>query len=498
MTVVAMALGNALVLGDLSILSANISIVRHGLQFSSSTTSFVAVVATLTMAAAALGAGALGDVYGMKRMFLAGAGGSAAFGLLAAAAPNAAVLAVARAGSGVAFAFLLALSLAIINAVFPAGRRASAIALFLAGTYAFGVIPQTVGSWIIEQFGWRTGFLVAPVLAVLVAVITVRFVPETPRADRKPDILGMMLVAIALLGLIYGISRLQAGVHPGAVVPIVLGGVAGAAFVMWESHTDAPALDLRIFRSARFNAVVGAGIATNMVSGGSVVVFAYYLVIIRSQSSEVYALLLIPATLVCALAAFGAGRAAARFGDRSVLVFGLTLLVVALLLRLVLNLDTPILLLGPLIALTSVGGAIVATPQTTIMMSSAPTDLGGVVSAVKSSVAATAYSLGAALVSLLGVAVFLRVGEKELAGTGVDAAQARDTLRVAHGASASGSPGAGLINPDQVPRVVAQAGQAMIDTIHILSLVMTVIPVIAIVVALVLLRGDRPPERRSD
>jgi MFS family permease len=100
MTVVAMGLGNALALGDLGILSANVSIVRRALQFSSSTTSFVAVVATLAMAAAALGAGVLGDVYGMKRMLLAGAGGAMGFGLLAAAAPNVAVLIIARAGSG--------------------------------------------------------------------------------------------------------------------------------------------------------------------------------------------------------------------------------------------------------------------------------------------------------------------------------------------------------------------------------------------------------------
>jgi len=490
MTVVAMGLGNALVLGDLSILSSNISIVRRGLQFSSSTTSFVAVVATLVMAAAALGAGVLGDVYGTKRMFLAGTGGAIAFGVLAAAAPNVAVLIIARACSGVAFAFLLGLSLAIINSVFPSGRRAGAIAMFLAASYAFGVIPPPLGSWMVDQFGWRTGFLVAPALAVLVAVITVRFVPETPRSDRKPDIPGMALVAVALLGLIYGISRLQAGVHLSAVVLIALGVVAGAAFVMWERHTDEPALDLRIFRSARFNAAIGAGIATNMISGGSVVVFAYYLVVIRSQPSEVYALLLIPATLLCAVAAFGAGRAAARFGDRAVLVFGLAVLVVALLLRLTLNLNTPILLLAPLLALTSMGGAIVATPQTTILMSSAPTDLGGVVSAVKSSVAATSYSLGAAVVSLVGVSVFLKVGNDELAGTGVDAAQARDTLRVAHGASAAGSPGTAIIDPEQTQRVVSEAGHAMIDTIHALSLSMTVVPVVAIAVALVLLRDS--------
>lgn len=67
----------------------------------------------------------------MKRMFVAGLLGTITFGLLAAAAPNAAMLMIARAGVGMAFAFLLGLSLAIINAVFRPAERAAAIGLYL-------------------------------------------------------------------------------------------------------------------------------------------------------------------------------------------------------------------------------------------------------------------------------------------------------------------------------------------------------------------------------
>lgn len=60
MTVLAMGLGYSITAGDPTILSANISEVRRGLQFSPSTASFIASLATLTLAAAVLGAGALG------------------------------------------------------------------------------------------------------------------------------------------------------------------------------------------------------------------------------------------------------------------------------------------------------------------------------------------------------------------------------------------------------------------------------------------------------
>lgn len=95
---------------------------------------------------------------------------------MGAAAPNIAVLLTARAGIGAAFAFLTGLSLAIMNAVFPPEWRAGAIAWYLAAVYAFGVIPATAGSLLAERVGWRSGLLVTPVLAVLVLILTLRYV----------------------------------------------------------------------------------------------------------------------------------------------------------------------------------------------------------------------------------------------------------------------------------------------------------------------------------
>jgi len=490
MTVTAMGLGFSIPSGDQLILSGTMSVVRRGLHFSASTTSFLAGLATLMLAATVLGAGALGDVYGMKRMYVAGAGVVITFGILAAAAPTVAVLMVARAGIGVGFAFLFGLSLAITNAVFPPGRRAGAIAAYLGVGYALVVFQPVLGSVLVEHFGWRTGFLVAPALALLTLVLAVRYVPETPRAERRIDIAGLVLIAAALLGGIYGISRLQSGVHAGAVVPILAGVGAAALFVVWELRARDPALDLRMFASPRFTAAVGAGATASFVQGGSWILFAYYLVIVRGASTELFALLLIPATLLSALAAIGAGRAAARLGDRVVLVFGLAVLVAALLLRLLLGMHTPVLMLAVMVALTAIGAAIVGTPQATLMMSSAAPELGGVVSAVRTSVGQTAYSLGPALFALVGIALFLRDGTAKLAGSGISAQQARDTLRAAHGASVDPS-GLGPVDPERARWVVSVAAQSMIDAIHTLSLIMAVVPAAAIVAAWTLLGRTR-------
>lgn len=165
MTILATGLGSSITAADPVILSANISAVRAGLHMSASTASFVASIATLTLAATVLGAGALGDKYGMRRMYTLGLVGTVVFGVLAAAAPNAAVLVFARAAVGVAFALQLGLSLAIVNVVFPPERRAIAISLHLGACFAVAVPLPAVGSLLAAQIGWRTCFLVAPAVS---------------------------------------------------------------------------------------------------------------------------------------------------------------------------------------------------------------------------------------------------------------------------------------------------------------------------------------------
>ncbi len=497
MTVAAMGLGYSFTAADPTILSSNLSAVRKGLEFSSPTASFLASLCTLTLAAAVLGAGVLGDAAGMKRMFCIGAMGSIVFGLLGAAAPNVAVLIIARAGLGVAFAFVLGLSLALTNAVFPPAGRAAAIAAYLGAGHALAVFQPALGSWLAGQFGWRACFLVTPVLAALTLAITLRFVPETVKSPRRLDIPGIALIAAALVAVIYGLTELQGGFSGGAVALIGVGLALGVAFVLWELRTEAPALDMRIFRSGRFNAALTAGAAFNFLGGGGTLLFAYYLVTIRGESPAVLGLLLIPAMLLASAASVLAGRAVARFGERAVLVAGLVVLLISMLMLIVLDLHTPIVVLGIAVALNAIGSAVVQTPQSTIMMSSAPAELGGVVSAVKPAVGQAAYSLGPALFALVGTTLFLSDARRKLEGSGISEEEAREALRVANGGVPNASGSAGVLDPEQARWVVSEATDSWLSSIHQVSLIMAVVPAVAIVIAMVLLRPRQSDGHRD-
>ena len=215
--------------------------------------------------------------------------------------------------------------------MFPPGRRAAAIAAYFGVGYAVATPLPALGGALAHAIGWRACFFVVPVIAALGLVVAWRFVPETVRADRRLDVPGLALFAVALLGLIFGTSRMETGVDLVGLVSIAVGLAAGCGFVMQELRTQDPALDMRVFRSSRFNAAVTAGVMFNIVLGGSMVLLAFYLVTIRKESHELFGFLLIPATAMAALAAFSAGPAANRFGARTVLVGGLVLMLAGLL-----------------------------------------------------------------------------------------------------------------------------------------------------------------------
>ena len=106
-------------------------------------------------------------------------------------------------------------------------------------------------------------------------------------------------------------------------------------------------------------------------------------------------------------------------------------------------------------------------------------------SAVKSAVNEGGYSLGPALFALVGINLFLTDSVHDLSRSGITRDETRDALVSAHGGRE-----AHLVNPEQAQLVVDQAPHNAIDAIHTLSLVMAVGPIVAIVLALWLIKSS--------
>src|SRR5262245_48255490 len=158
LTLVATVLGSSMAFIDATVVIVALPTIEQDLDLGLTGQQWVFLSYSLSLAALYLVGGAIGDRYGRRRVFIAGAGGFALASLLAGAAPNEAVLILARALQGVAGAFLTTNSLALLRAAYgkDSGR---AIGLWTSLTGVATILGPPAGGALVEWVSWRWIFL---------------------------------------------------------------------------------------------------------------------------------------------------------------------------------------------------------------------------------------------------------------------------------------------------------------------------------------------------
>jgi EmrB/QacA subfamily drug resistance transporter len=194
--------------------------------------------------------GRLGDMAGKRKVLIGVLVALAAGTLLAALAPNLAVLIVARALQGAAGA-ILPLSIGIVRDELPR-EKVSVIVGLLSAIFGVGAGVGIVGAGpIVEHLSWHWLFWL-PLVLVVIALIGVIFgMKESPvRTPGKLDVLGTAILSVSLVSLLLAISKGQSwGWGTGKTVGLlVLGVVALVAFVLVELRVKEPLIDMRLMR----------------------------------------------------------------------------------------------------------------------------------------------------------------------------------------------------------------------------------------------------------
>src|SRR4051794_9700519 len=219
--------------------------------------------------------GRLGDLYGRRRVLTCGLALFAAGSLFAAVAPGLGMVIAGRAVQGAGSAAAIPATLALIGSLYPAGPERTRALGRLAGMATLGVLSgMLIGGLVTSELGWRWVFgLMAP-LALGTAVAAPRALPEMAAegVPRQLDVGGAVLVTLASLGLLFGITSVE---RHGIASPVVLGPfVAGlllfGAFVGWEGRTRAPLVRLGIVRVRSLRAATAA-IGVNAIVFTSIV-----------------------------------------------------------------------------------------------------------------------------------------------------------------------------------------------------------------------------------
>jgi EmrB/QacA subfamily drug resistance transporter len=281
----------------------------------------------IALAAGIIGAATLGDRFGRRRVFVLGLLAFAAASAACALAPNAGLLIAARTLQGLGAAVLMPLSMTILTGAFPIEQRARVLGIYggLAGLAVAG--GPLIGGAITEGLDWHWIFWCNVPIGVVAGVLSLRLLPEGFGPRVKVDVGGIALITVAVIGLVWGLTRGNDVAWTSAETLASLGaGVIGlAAFVVWEARAPAPMLPLRFWRVRAF----AAGNATAFLAMGSVSAGAFfapqYFELALGYGPLETGLRLLPFFLTPTLIAPFAGAFSQRVGLRPVIAAGLAL-----------------------------------------------------------------------------------------------------------------------------------------------------------------------------
>ncbi|GGY01389.1 MFS transporter [Streptomyces minutiscleroticus] len=370
--------------------------------------------------------GTLGDRVGRRRVLLLG---YALFGVASAAAAlsdDARLLIAARALLGVGGAMIMPATLSILRQVFPDRReRALAIGVWSAVAAVGAAVGPLLGGFLLEHFWWGSVFLInIPLMLVSLPVGRLLLPESTGRRDGPWDVVGALMAAAGLFGLVLGVKRLGGGeapLGPATLVPLLAGAALLAGFVRRQRGRAHPLVDLRMFTRPAFSTSVGCIVLAMLALVGLELIAAQYLQLVLGLSPLQTGLRLLPLTVAAMAAGLLGARMLHRFGPRTMVGLGFCLTAAAVLTLTAMGREdnAPLLLTG--FVLLGFGLETTLFGAYESMLSEAPPEQSGGAAAIGE----TSYQLGAGIgIALLGSVMNAAYAPRLSSVPGVPAADA--------------------------------------------------------------------------
>ncbi|HET8929471.1 MAG TPA: MFS transporter [Acidimicrobiales bacterium] len=454
---------------DATVLGFAVPVLSETLEPTSSQLLWIVDIYSFVLAGLLVTMGVVGDRIGRRRLLMVGAAGFTGASLIAAFSTSAEMLIVARVLLGFAGSTLMPSTLSLIRNIFPDDReRQSAIAVW-ATAFAVGTtIGPILGGFLLEHFWWGSIFVVNVPVTLALIVLAPRLIDESrdPHPGRF-DLLSAALSMAAMFPTIYAVKAFaEHGASVAAGAALVLGIVAGVAFVKRQGRLAHPMIDIGLFRLPGFRMAVSGNLLACFGLAGSLFIITQYLQLVVGVSPLVAGVALLPTSVVAAMAMLASPAAARRFGSFTVVATGLAAGAVGFALMTQLHLGSSMFLAIVAISVLNAGLSAAMTVAVDGILAAVPAERAGSGAAVSE----TANELGIALGTAILGSVMTAVYRPRIDLLGAPAASL-DVARESLGAAIVASQGL----PDQVAHALAGGAQtAFLDGAHAASVVAAV------------------------
>jgi EmrB/QacA subfamily drug resistance transporter len=312
---------------DASIVNISLPTIVHTLNTNLKEVAWVVTGYLIVITGCLLLVGRLADLFGQKRMYLLGiltfTIGSALCGI----SPSIYFLIGSRMVQGLGASSSMVNGMAIVATVFPERGRGQALGIIGSIVSVGFLTGPLIGGFLVEHFGWRSVFFInLPIGAAGIALSLKTLDQDGPMKKVRLDLWGALLLFLCVTSLLLFLNRAGQGSTPALWGLLCFFIFSFVLFILLETRTPSPLMDLRLFRSPLFTASLGASLLSAWAMSAHTFIMPFFLQGILNFSPSKVGMLMFPVSLTTMVVAPLGGRLSDRVGVRMPATFGLLLL----------------------------------------------------------------------------------------------------------------------------------------------------------------------------
>jgi EmrB/QacA subfamily drug resistance transporter len=279
-----LAIAQFMVVLDATIVNVALPVVAKALHFGSDAQlQWIVTAYALTFGGFLLLGGRLADLFGRRKLFLAGVVFFALSSLAAGLAQDPTQIIIFRGIQGLGGALLAPSALSLVLTIFREGQeRNRALGVWSMVAAGGGAVGLLLGGILTQYVDWRWIFFINVPIAAAVVIAATRYVPNSlPQAKQRVDVLGALSITGSLIAVVYALAEAaQRGWGDGATIwSFVAAAVLMAVFIVNELKVREPLIKLSIFKRRN----VSGGTILNLLMPAAMFGMFFYMSIYMQQ-----------------------------------------------------------------------------------------------------------------------------------------------------------------------------------------------------------------------
>jgi EmrB/QacA subfamily drug resistance transporter len=325
-----LALTMLLVVLDSSVVNVALPAIKAALGFNQSTLQWIFTVYVLTFGGFLLLGGRTADLYGRRKILVAGVAGFSLFSFMTGIAVSVPMLIVARALQGLAAAFMAPAALSILLITFKEGQeRNRALSVWTIVAAGGGAVGVFLGGLLTQYLGWRWNFFINVPVGIFAVIGILKYVPAhaAEASDTTLDLPGAILVTVGFMGLVFSLTQAsQIGwTAPMTVASFALSILIIGCFVLNETRAKHPLVPLSIFRIRNVSGGNMMMLPVVAAAFGMFFFLSLYIQNVLHYSPVQTGLCFLPVPIIIGVLSYYAPAMLDRFGFKPLLVAGTAL-----------------------------------------------------------------------------------------------------------------------------------------------------------------------------